>query len=131
MIIELMRFADTPRLQGVTKKTDNTVLSKVTVPVTYEANGNYHIINIEAWEKQAEYIEKTFSKGMWAYVTGKLIRKEWKDANGYKRHDFYISVISISTLPESKQKSAEQAKDEAIGAYFTSELEEIPPVLQD
>lgn len=131
MILELCKFIDEPVMQEVKSKKEDKVYFKVTVPVTYEANGNYHIINIEAWEKQAEYIEKTFSKGMWAYVTGKLIRKEWKDANGYKRHDFYISVISISTLPGSKQKPAEQAKDEAIGAYFTSELEEIPPVLQD
>ena len=130
MIIELCRFADTPAIQRVKSKTEDSVLSKITVPVTYETNGNYHIINIEAWEKQAEYIAKTFSKGMWAYVTGKLIRKEWKDANGYKRHDFYISVTSISTLPGSKP-TAEQAKDEAIGTYYGFELNDIPPILQD
>lgn len=132
MIIELMRFANTPAIQSIKSKTEEeSVLTKVTVPVTYEANGKYHIINIEAWEKQAEYIAKTFSKGEWAYITGNLIRNEWKDANGYKRHDFYISVISISTLPGSKIKTAEQAKDEAIGTYYDFGLNDLPPILQD
>ena len=131
MIIELMRFADTPAIQSIKSKTEESVLTKVTVPVTYEANGKYHIINIEAWGKQAEYIAKTFSKGEWAYITGNLIRNEWKDANGYKRHNFYISVTSISTLPGSKIKTAEQAKDEAIGTYYDFGLNDLPPILQD
>lgn len=131
MIIELIRFADSPAIQNIKSNTEDSVLSKVTVPVTYEANDKYHIINIEAWGKQADYISKTFSKGMWAYVTGKLIRKEWKDANGYKRHDFYILVSSIRTLPGSKLKMEEQAKNEAIGTYYGFELNDLPPILQD
>ena len=131
MILELCKFIDEPVMQQVKSKTEDKVFLKVTVPVTYEANGEYHIINLVAWGNTAKYIVNTFKKGKWAYVTGRLMRNNWKDANGYNRHDFYISVISISTLPESKQKPAEQAKDEAIGAYFDYELDDLPPILQD
>lgn len=134
MITELCRFAAEPQVQQITTKkgtSDEAVLSKVTVPVTYEANGNYHIINIEAWGKQAEYIERTFSKGEWAYITGKLIRKEWQDANGYKKHDYYILITSIRTLPVNKPISASSEKDKAIEAYYNYGLDEIPPLLQD
>ena len=133
MIVELCRFAADPTLQQVTSKKgtkDESVLLKVTVPVTYRANGKYHIINIEAWEKQAEYIVKTFKKGEWAHVTGSLIRKEWQDANGYNRHDFYIAVQSVSTLPTSKP-TTENGFDSAVNSYFEHELDEIPPILQD
>lgn len=132
MIIEICRFAADPTLQQVTSKKgtkDESVLLKVTVPVTFEANGKYHIINIESWGKQAEYIVQRFKKGEWAHVTGSLIRNEWKDANGYNRHDFYISVTSIRTLPTSKQSG--DGLTNAVTSYFEHELDELPPILQD
>lgn len=133
MITEICRFAADPTLQIVTSKKgtkDESVFSKVTVPVTYRANGKYHIINIEAWGKQAEYIEKNFKKGTWAYIVGSLIRNEWKDATGYNRHDFYIAASSVSTLPTSKP-TTENGFDSAVNSYFEHELDEIPPILQD
>ena len=59
------------------------------------------------------------------------MRNNWKDVNGYNRHDFFILVESMQTLPESKPKPTEQAKDEAIGAYFDYGLNDLPPILQD
>ena len=131
MILELCKFIDEPVMQQVKSKTEDKVYFKVTVPVTYEANGEYHIINLVAWGNTAKYIVNTFKKGKWAYVTGRLMRNNWKDVNGYNRHDFFILVESMQTLPESKPKPTEQAKDEAIGACFDYGLDDLPPILQD
>ena len=43
--------------------------------------------------------------------TNRLILRKWEESDAESLYKY--------------------AKDEAIGAYFTSELEEIPPVLQD
>ena len=131
MILELCKFIDEPVMQQVKSKTEDKVYFKVTVPVTYEANGEYHIINLVAWGNTAKYIVNTFKKGKWAYVTGRLMRNNWKDVNGYNRHDFFILVESMQTLPESKPKPTEQAKDKAIGACFDCGLDDLPPILQD
>lgn len=52
-------------------------------------------IECVAWGGTAEMVEKYFSKGQMAIVTGRLQLRDWTDKNGQKRRTAEILVSSV------------------------------------
>lgn len=52
-------------------------------------------INCTAWRQTAEFVQKYFSKGQMAIVTGRLESREWQDKNGNKQTAWEIQVSQV------------------------------------
>ncbi len=53
-------------------------------------SGDACFINVEAWRKQAEFVNKYFAKGRPMFVEGRLRSRSWETEGGQKR-----SVIEV------------------------------------
>lgn len=65
---------------------------------------------VVSWGKQAEYIEKYFSKGMLVFVEGKIRYRTFKDKNGVERYTTEIQPDNVSIL-EGKTKKHDNKVD--------------------
>lgn len=70
-----------------------------------EARGT-DFIDIVAWRYTAEFVEKYFSKGQMAVVTGRLQIRNWEDKEGNKRRSAEILADHIY-FGEGKKDRAE------------------------
>ncbi len=71
-------------------------------------------LNITAWEKTAEVVEKSARKGMLVFVQGKLQLKKYKDKTTQaERLSVEISASNVQIL-EKKPKEGEQLPDEVV-----------------
>lgn len=68
-------------------------------------------IDCVAWRGTAEFINKYFSKGSMAVVTGRLQLRDWVDNDGNKRRNAEILVGDIY-FGEKKKESAPAAAPE-------------------
>ena len=55
-------------------------------------------LNVTAWEKLAEIVEKYTSKGMQVFVQGKLVMRPYKDKNGVDRQSIDIVATVVQML---------------------------------
>ena len=62
-------------------------------------------LDIVAWDKNAEFVSKWFSKGQLVAVSGRLKNREWQDKDGNKRRSAEI-VAHVCYFAESKWESA-------------------------
>lgn len=69
-------------------------------------------IDVDTWEKQAEFVEKFVKKGSLISVVGRLKQDTW-EKDGQKRSS--ISVISekLNFVNSGKKKSADSTSDES------------------
>ncbi len=65
----------------------------------YEQNTQWH--NIVAWGKQAEIMNKVLAKGSYVVIYGRLVHRNYEDANGVTRNVTEIVVRDFST-PKAK-----------------------------
>ena len=71
-------------------------------------------LNVTAWEKTAEVVEKSARKGTLVFVQGKLQMKKYKDKTTQaERLSVEISASNIQLL-EKKPKEGEQLPDEVV-----------------
>ncbi len=71
-------------------------------------------LNITAWEKQAEIVDKHAAKGVLVFVQGKLQLKKYKDKNSKaERLSVEISVSNVQIL-EKKPKEGDQLPDDVL-----------------
>ena len=75
-------------------------------------------IECVAWGGTAEMVEKYFSKGQMAIVTGRLQLRDWTDKNGQKRRTAEILVSSVYFC--GSKESGTQASSGADSGYSTS-----------
>ncbi len=68
-------------------------------------------LNVTAWEKTAEVVEKSARKGTLVFVLGKLQLKKVKDKTQVERLSVEISASNVQIL-EKKPKEGEQLPDE-------------------
>ena len=66
-------------------------------------------VNIVAWGKTAEAVEKHVKKGTMVFVEGKLQTRQWEDRNGAKR---YTTEISASNIQFDKSRSARDGDEQ-------------------
>jgi single-strand DNA-binding protein len=73
-------------------------------------------LNVTAWEKTAEVVEKSARKGTLVFVQGKLQLKKYKDKTTQaERLSVEISASNVQLL-EKKPKEGEQLPDEVVSA---------------
>jgi single-strand DNA-binding protein len=73
-------------------------------------------LNVTAWEKTAEVVEKSARKGTLVFVQGKLQMKKYKDKTTQaERLSVEISASNVQLL-EKKPKEGDQLPDEIVPA---------------
>ena len=65
-------------------------------------------IDCIAWRNTAEFMEKYFSKGRMAVVSGRLQTRTWTDKEGNKRKAFEVITTGVELL-SSKKKTEESS----------------------
>ena len=80
----------------------------------YGENQTTDYINCVAWNKQAEFIERNFSKGKMIIVIGRIQTRTWEGQDGKKNYATEV-VASEVAFGESKRSSE--------GAGFESSFE--------
>jgi single-strand DNA-binding protein len=95
-------------------------------------DGNVTFIDVVAFDKQAENLVESVSKGDTIMVTGKLVQREWEDNEGNKRSTMQINADQLAvSLRWGPAKAGQMlgssntiaSVKEALGA---EELEEVP-----
>ena len=79
-------------------------------------------LNIVAWEKLAEIVEKYACKGMQVFVQGRLVVRSYDDKNGVKRQAVDVVASTVQLL--EKRTTPEQAGSSTLA-------EEYDPFLSD
>ena len=93
------------------RNSNGTTVARTSIAVQREfkdkSTGEYGVdfLNIVAFGKQAEFLEKYFSKGMRIGVTGHIQTGSFTDKNNNKRYTFDIVADSLE-FTESKNNSS-------------------------
>lgn len=67
---------------------------------TDDSGSNANFIDVEAWEKVADFNAPRLKKGMEIIVLGNLVQRRWKDADAKTRSQFRVvaRAITVSDL---------------------------------
>ena len=85
-------------------------------------------IDIVAWRYTAEFVEKYFSKGQMAVVTGRLQIRNWEDKEGNKRRSAEILADHIY-FGEAKRDKTTQGEPQYNPQGGFSEIEDTDTTL--
>jgi len=88
-------------------QSDNTPVASFTIAVDrrFSKKGeqkNVDFFNIIAWNKQAEFCSKYFSKGLRVLIEGRIENKTWEDKEGKKHHSYQV-IVENSFFADSKR----------------------------
>ncbi len=72
-------------------------------------------VDVEAWQKTAEFVGKYFSKGNPIFIEGKLKFESWQDKDGGKRSKLKIVADNVQFV-ESKGAGGDRAETPAAAA---------------
>ena len=92
-----------------------------------EARGT-DFIDIVAWRYTAEFVEKYFSKGQMAVVSGRLQIRNWEDKKGNKRRSAEILADHVY-FGEAKRDKTTQGEPQYDPQGGFSEIEDIDTTL--
>jgi len=76
-------------------------------------------IDCVAWRQTAEFVNKFFTKGSMAVVSGRLQIRDWTDRDGGKRRSAEV-VVDNMYFGESKRRDGEAPRSESRPAYQSS-----------
>lgn len=85
-------------------------------------------IDIVAWRYTAEFVDKYFSKGQMAVVTGRLQIRNWEDKEGNKRRSAEILADHVY-FGEAKRDKTTQGEPQYDPQGGFSEIEDIDTTL--
>lgn len=85
-------------------------------------------IDIVAWRYTAEFVDKYFSKGQMAIVTGRLQIRNWEDKEGNKRRSAEILADHVY-FGEAKRDKTTQGEPQYDPQGGFSEIEDIDTTL--
>lgn len=97
----------------------------------YGENQTTDFINCVAWNKQAEFVERNFSKGKMIIVVGRIQTRTWEGTDGKKNYATEVIANEVS-FGESKRSSDEGG----FGGYdrpqsASSDMPSMPDALSD
>ena len=97
----------------------------------YGENQTTDFINCVAWNKQAEFVERNFSKGKMIIVVGRIQTRTWEGTDGKKNYATEVVANEVS-FGESKRSSEESSaggfeRPQAIA----SDMPSMPEALND
>lgn len=64
-------------------------------------------VNVVAWGKTADVVEKIVTKGATVYVEGKVQTRQWEDRQGNKR---YVTEINASNVQVDRPRGNKQTE---------------------
>jgi len=99
-------------------KTEKPVAT-FTLAVDRDFGEGVDFINVTAWDKTADFVEKYFTKGSMAIVSGRLQMREWTDKNENKR-------ISAEVVAERVYFGESKGKKTSAIAVDASTFSELP-----
>jgi single-strand DNA-binding protein len=70
-------------------------------------------LQVTAWEKQAEFVEKYVRKGTSVFVQGKLVIRTYQDKQHIERVSVEINTSNVQIL-EKKLKEGDELPDEVL-----------------
>ena len=82
-------------------------------------------IDVCAWRYTAEFVEKYFSKGQMAVVTGRLQIRNWEDKEGNKRRSAEILADHVY-FGEGKKDRAETSEPQGGFSEITDDDSDLP-----
>ena len=83
-------------------------------------------IDVVCWRGTAEFVDKYFTKGRMAVVTGRLQIRGWTDKDGNKRRSAEILADSVY-FGDSKRDNAPQDSDGGFTEFPADEADETLP----
>jgi single-strand DNA-binding protein len=83
-----------------------------------ERNEKVIYVNAEAWDRFAENITETITKGMRVIATGHFDETTWKDRDGNERKSWVYKLDTIG--PDLRYASAKVTKNPSTGGYSQS-----------
>lgn len=96
----------------VLKKTQNGK-SVVSFSIAVQYDKEVMWVNVVAWDKTADTIDRYCSKGSFIGVEGRLIRREWEDKEGNKRSTYEVLAHSIQLLdPKKSEDNGKSSHDD-------------------
>lgn len=96
----------------------------------YGENQTTDFINCVAWNKQAEFIERNFSKGKMIIVVGRIQTRTWEGTDGKKNYVTEVVANEVS-FGESRRGSEEQGAFSPAGSPVRAEAPDMPETLSD
>ena len=93
----------------------------------YGENQSTDFINCVAWNKQAEFVERNFSKGKMIIVVGRIQTRTWEGTDGKKNYATEV-VASEVAFGESKRSSDEGGFERP---QVSVDMPSMPDVLSD
>ena len=91
----------------------NTSLAEFTI-ATSEKYNNETIVtwhNIKAWGRQAEIIERYFSKGSKIFIEGKITNETWIKSDGNKGYKTIIVLTEFEFIDKKKNNNNNNEDD--------------------
>ena len=92
-------------------------------------------VDVKCFGKQAEFVEKWFTKGKPIYVAGDLDMDKWETDAGEKKSRYYVRGRDVKFLPSSKSDekdvrkfnaNGEQASISNTGSFTSFDESDIP-----
>lgn len=100
-----------------------TPVAKFSLAVDQGKDKDAMWLNVVAWDKLAEIVEKYASKGSQVFVQGRLQMRAYEDKNGVKRQAVDVVASTIQLL-DSKRESSQKS-------YTPSGKDEFDPFLDE
>ena len=109
-VILMGRLTKNPELRHTNSGTPVCGFS-IAINNGYGENQATDYINCVAWNKQAEFVERNFSKGKMIIVIGRIRTRIWEDNDGRKNYATEVIASEVS-FGESKKSSDEAGAKE-------------------
>ena len=81
-----------------------------------ELKENTEWVNISAWNKTADIVERFVKKGSLLYIEGKLATRKWTDKDGNERFTTEIRAEGIQILGKKETTATRQEESPALKA---------------
>lgn len=75
-------------------------------------------LNVVAWEKLAEIVEKYAVKGMQVFVQGRLVIRSYDDKSGVKRQAIDVVASTVQLMEKREQRSESDSSDEDVDPFI-------------
>ena len=119
-IILMGRLTKDPEIRYTTN--NNTAVCSFTLAVNRQKKDEVDFIPIVAWDKQAEFCSKYFTKGQQVAIVGKIQVRSWDDNEGKKRYTTEV-VASETYFADSKKEGQQQGQQQDHGDAYEPDSE--------
>lgn len=75
---------------------------------------------ITVWDRQAETLAETLSKGQRVLIVGQIKSREWEDKDGQTRTSYDVTARHVAVIPKAQQSQAPAAGGQQGDPWATS-----------